>query len=88
MATFDEVWERIAACAGETFHQIRGGEFTYEVVGNHVVPDRTNHRIPRSHFREALDLVPLGSTVPVQHLRGLSYIFAILMDLRIRQGAW
>jgi hypothetical protein len=33
-------------------------------------------------------LVPLENTVPVQHLRGPSYIYAILMDPRIRQDDW
>jgi hypothetical protein len=88
MATFDTVWERIKLRAGERFVQIRGGEFTYEVIGGHVVPDRTNQQIPKSHFEEAFGLLPLENTVPVQHLRGPSYIYAILMDKRIRENDW
>ncbi len=83
-----EVWERIEAHAGQTFNQLRGGAFAYGVVGGHVVPDRTYQQIPRSHFERALDLVPLESTRPVQHLRGPSYIYAILMDHRIRRNDW
>lgn len=82
------VWERISAHAGETFHQIRGGEFTYVAESGYLRPDRTNQQIPRAHFEEALGLVPLENTVPVQHLRGPSYIYAILMDARIRQDDW
>jgi len=86
--TFDRVWRRIEAHAGETFRQIRGGEFTYEVRSGAVWPDRTRRALPRSHFERAFAEVPLSSTVPVQHLHGPSYLFAILMDRRIRQSDW
>ncbi len=33
MRTFETVWTRIEANAGQTFHQIRGGAFTYQVYG-------------------------------------------------------
>ena len=88
MVGIDTVWSRIQAHAGQKFHQIRGGTFTYLVISGHVRPDRTNHQIPKSHFEEALAHLPLASTVPVQHLRGPSYIYAILMDPRIRQNDW
>jgi hypothetical protein len=88
MITFDTIWSRIEAHAGEKFVQIRGGEFTYAVAGGHVIPDRTNQQIPKSHFEEASNLLPLKNTVPVQHLRGPSYIYAILMDERIRKEDW
>lgn len=88
MARNDEVWSRIVTHAGDSFRQIRGGEFTYAVEGGHLVLSRTNHALPRSHIEEALKLVPLSNTVVVQHLRAPSYIFAILMDERIRRGDW
>lgn len=88
MVPFETVWARIRAHAGETFRQIRGGQFHYTAVGAAVVPDRTRQNIPQSHFREALGLVPLRDTVQVQHLRGPSYIYAILMDPRIRERDW
>jgi hypothetical protein len=53
-----------------------------------VVPDRTIQHIPRSHFVKALGLVPLSGPGAIQTLRGPSYIFAILMDPRIRQSEW
>jgi hypothetical protein len=31
---------------------------------------------------------PLPNTVPVQNLQGPSYLYAILMDSRIRDGDW
>lgn len=87
-ASFAEVWQRIEASAGKTFEQIRGGEFTYEIRSGSVWPDRTNRGLPRSHFAQAFELVPLTSTVPIQHLQGPSYLYAILMDHRIRQDDW
>ena len=88
MVTFDTIWTRIESHAREEFRQIQGGKFTYDVIGGHVVPDRTNQQIPRSHFEEAFALVPLPNTVAVHHLRGPSYILAVLMDRRIRGGDW
>ena len=84
----DVVWSRIAAHCGEEFRQIRGGVFRYEVSGGALRPDRTNRQIPKSDFKKALGLVPLTSTVGLQHLQGPSYIYAVLMDPRIRQGDW
>jgi hypothetical protein len=88
MPTLDVVWARISAHAGEVFHQKRGRPFTYRIYGGCVLPDRTHRQIPRSNFAAALELVPTDSTVPLQHLQGPSYIWAILHDLRIRQGDW
>lgn len=88
MPVIETVWARIESHAGEKFRQIRGGEFTYAVVGGHVIPDRTNQQIPKSHFEAALAYLPLPNTIPVQHLRGPSYIYAILMDQRIRESDW
>ena len=83
MADINEVWTRIVAHQGETFRQIRGKEFTYTVKGNVLRPSTTNQNIPRSHFDKALLRMPFESTVPLQDLRGPSYIFAILKDPRI-----
>jgi len=86
MIEFESVWKRIESHENQDFFQIRGGKFTYEVVGGHIIPDRTNQQIPKSHFKEAYNLLPLENTVRVQHLRGPSYIYAILMDDRIRKN--
>lgn len=85
---FDRIWQRIQSHAGETFRQIRGGEFTYEVRSGGVWPDRTARNIGRSQFEQALALMPIDSTVPLQRLQGPSYLYAILMDPRIRDGHW
>jgi hypothetical protein len=87
--SIDTVWARIKAHEGKTFHQIRGKEFTYAIIGASLVPEGINQNIPRSDFEKAIDLLPLESTVAVQHLRGPSYIYAVLMDKRIRkEDAW
>jgi hypothetical protein len=83
-----EVWRRIERHAGEEFRQIRGRRFTYEVHSGCVIPSTTRRRINRLNFEEALKLVPLQNTVAVQHLQGPSYIYAILMDPRIRGADW
>lgn len=88
MVSFDTIWARIKANEGSLFHQIRGQAFTYSVVGSAIIPNTTNQNIPRAHLEEASKLVPLKNTVPVQHLRAPSYLFAVLMDSRIRQQDW
>jgi hypothetical protein len=86
--SIEVVFQRIEQHAGALFRQIRGAEFRYIVIGGHVVVDRTNQQIPKSHFAQALGNVPLSNTRELQALRGPSYIYAILMDDRIRAGEW
>jgi hypothetical protein len=88
MVPFSVVWQRIEGHAGELFAQLRGGEFTYSIRSGCLFPDRTNRQIPRSHFEKAFELVPLESTVPLQSLQGPSYVYAVLMDRRIRGSDW
>ena len=85
MGGFERIWSRIESLEGQEFRQIRGKPFRYAVHGSAVRPDTTNQQIPRSHFEQAASLLPLSNTVPIQHLRGPSYIYAILMDPRVRQ---
>jgi hypothetical protein len=84
----DSIWERIKEYEGQVFIQIRGGQFTYIVKGNQIILSRTCRCIPKSTFEKALKLVPLENTVPVQNLQGPSYLYAILMDERIRNNNW
>ena len=88
MVGFEEVWGRIEHHAGEEFHQIRGKTFRYEIQSGTLIPDTTNRNLAKSQFEKAFSLVPLDSTVPVQHLQGPSYLYAILMDARIRRDDW
>jgi hypothetical protein len=82
------VWNRIQNRAGETFALKRGGEFTYHISGNCLLPDRTNRQLPKGDFAKALHLVPLTGPGQIQYLQGPSYIYAVLMDHRIRFGDW
>ena len=88
MVEFEKAWTRIQSHAGEVFAQIRGGEFTYVAYDGYVVPNRTNQNLPRAHFKKAFELVPFKNTASIRHLRGPSYIYAILMDRRIRRSDW
>jgi hypothetical protein len=84
----EAVWERIEAHQGEEFRQLRGQVFRYSAKGSYITPTTTNHNIPKQHFGDALRLVPLKGPGQINHLRGPSYIFAILMDPRIRRQDW
>ena len=85
----ETVWERIVAHQGETFHQLKGQAFTYRVEGNAVVPSTAKVRIQKSQFLKALDAVPFARVADVpKDVFGPSYVYAILMDPRIRNGDW
>lgn len=88
MTSIDSVWPRLKAHQGEEFRQMRGKAFSYSVDGATLIPSTTNRKLPRSDFEKALKLVPLPNTACVQHLQGPSYIYAILMDGRIRLNDW
>lgn len=85
---FELIWARIKRHEGEEFTQIRGATFRSAVEGSAIRPDRTNQLIPGKHIKEAADLLPLDNTVEIQHLRGPSYIYAILMDSRVSRANW
>lgn len=88
MPDVDAVWARIRAREGEQFRLVRGARFVYAVEGSSVVPDRTEYPIARSEFAKALELVPLRGPGEIQHLRGPSYVYAIISDPRISAGEW
>jgi hypothetical protein len=83
MTEIDTVWTRINSHAGETFRQVRGGEFRYRVEGDCVIPNRTNRQLPKSHFEKALRRMPVTGPGELQDLQGPSYLYAILTDPRI-----
>ncbi len=84
----ETAWNRVISLEGETFRQIYGKEFSYTVVGNSILLSTTNRSISKKTFEQALEFVPLSDTTPVQHLQAPSYIYAILMDNRVRSGLW
>ncbi len=88
MYDIDTIWIKIINYSGETFTQIRGQKFTYELnnSANAIMPSTTNQWLSKSVFEEALRYMPFNSTKEIQHLRGPSYLYAILMDARICGG--
>lgn len=83
-----EVWSRIEAHAGEEFHLITGSAFTYEVPGSYLRPVGRVRHLSRTNFEKALPRLPLENTTSVKDLQGSSYVYAILMDDRIRRADW
>ncbi len=83
MHNIDNVWNKIVACEGQVFLQVRGKPFTYSIRGNSIVLHTTNRQIPKSDVAKAVPLLPLKSTVPLQNRQAPSYLFALLTDHRI-----
>lgn len=83
------VWSRILAHQGQVFHQVKGQAFTYQVSGNALIPSTTKAKIYKSQFAKALEHAPFNkvSDIPPD-VFGPSYVYAILMDPRIRQNDW
>lgn len=86
--SIDVIWDRLRRHQGEVFTQITGGKFTYVVESDKIVPSRTDWFFPRKQIAEAVGLMPVQNTVPLQHLYGPSYLYAMLMDARIRGEDW
>lgn len=87
--TFEEMWSRIVAHAGETFRTITDKPFTYRIEGDGFFPSRTFYRISKADFIKAYELVPIaGPGVINQLVRGPSYVWAVLHDQRITLGEW
>jgi len=85
----DEVWDRLRAHEGERFATIRGLPFTYTMSGAVLRPSRTDHNISRADFAKALALLPLESPTRIRKVvRGPSYLWALLQDVRIRMEDW
>jgi hypothetical protein len=82
------VWQRIVRHEGDMFTQLRGRDFTYAIEGNALRPSTTNRLLGRSQFAKGIDRMPARATSDLHDLQGPSYLFAILMDDRIRSGLW
>ena len=89
MIDIENVWANIIKYEGQEFKQIRGQKFTYKLTDskNALIPSTTNQVLSKTVFEDALAFMPLTSTKEIQHLRGPSYLFAILTDKRISGGA-
>lgn len=88
-ADINTVWRRIVEHEGKAFRQKLGQEFIYTIKGNAIIPSTTKWKISISSFEKALKHIPLKNTAVIQKIcYGPSYVFAILMDQRIRDGLW
>jgi hypothetical protein len=81
---FESVWTKVVEQEGQTFIQLRGKRFTYEVRPNSLCLSTTNQSITRSELETAFEVMPLQSPSQSQHVRAPSYQYAILMNPRIR----
>ena len=82
---FEEIWQRIIQCAGETFVTKTQVPFQYIVVGDQVHPLHIKAAISKSEFIKAYEL---GTIRNVAHLGahnvfGPTYVYAIMTDSRI-----
>ena len=88
----ESVWLRIQEHQGEPFYTVTGLPFTFEVEGNGIWffrdKKRVNRKLTRTQVEVAISLCPLKSTTEIKHLMDYPYLFAVLMDRRIRGAAW
>jgi hypothetical protein len=55
---FQEIWNNIINHAGEQFFTKTNLPFTYSIVNNSVVPDRTKYPLAKSNFEKAAKWTP------------------------------
>lgn len=86
---FEEVWGRIVAHAGETFHAHDGHEFTYKIDGDRFVADKPHQEINKSNFETAYKMVPIHrDALNEKIVKGPAYVWEVLHDQRISKGQW
>lgn len=92
MTSFDDVWDRIRRCAGQTFSTATGLPFTYRVPGEFLRVQREgreiNRSLSRTNFEKAAADMPADKPSDIKGRQGSAYTWAILMDQRIRQRDW
>lgn len=87
--SIDEVWRRIEAHAGETFHTKTGLRLTYSVQDDVLVTSRAAQQLRPAEFAKVLPELPVDGPGAISNtVRGPGYIWAILHDPRIRQSDW
>jgi hypothetical protein len=88
----DSVWGRIKAHEGEEFWTARRLPFKYLVEGSGIwffrEGRRINRKLTRTQVSTAIARCPLSSTTEIKDLMDYAYLFALLMDARIRGEAW
>ncbi|MBP1950694.1 hypothetical protein J2Z82_003666 [Virgibacillus litoralis] len=56
--------------------------------GNLIKLSRTNRSVSKNTFKEALNYMKLENTEPPSIFPSSAYLYAILMDDRIRKNNW
>jgi hypothetical protein len=88
----ESVWRRIESHQGEEFKTVTGLPFTYAVEGAGIWffrhGRRINRKLTRTQVEVAIARCPLTSTTEIKDLMDFAYLFALLMDARIRGEAW
>jgi len=86
------IWRRIEQHQRERFETSRGLPFTFEVEGAGIWffrdGRRINRKLARGQVEQAIQRCPLQSTTEIKDLMDYAYLFALLMDPRIREKAW
>lgn len=86
-------WKRIVAHENKPFQTVTGLSLAYEIEGDSAIwfyrdGKRVNQRLARGEVNEALKRCPLENTAAIKDLRDYPYLFAVLMDPRIRGNDW
>ena len=88
----EAVWRRIESHQGEQFKTATKLPFTYGVEGAGIWffrnGRRINRKLTRSQVEQAIARCPLRSTTEIKDLMDYAYLYALLMDARIRGQAW
>ncbi len=88
----EEVWRRIERHQGDEFHTATGLPFTFRVEGAGIWffrdGRRINRKLARSQVETAISRCPLTSTTEIKDLMDYAYLYALLMDRRVRGEAW
>ncbi len=92
MASIHECWRRITEHEVAPFRTKSGLPFTYSVVGNNLWITRSGREINRGLSRHNVDRalreMPAARPGELKAVQGSAYVWAILMDDRIRASDW
>lgn len=89
LKNIDEVWDRLSSLAGETFQTKTGKPFTFSISGEVLRVSRTEYNLSKGNFAKVIEITPFDGPGTINNLvRGPSYVWAILHDVRVRKDEW
>jgi hypothetical protein len=75
MTSFNDVWDRIRRCSGQTFYTATGLPFTYRVPGDYLRVERDgreiNRSLSRTNFEKAAKLMPAATPSDIKGSQGV-----------------